>query len=171
MEIYIDKRWVVKNNPIDMHVDKGANLLSADEKVMGMIKNYYYLIVGLLAILFSITHAWNGHSIVLPVLNVDTITTDMKTIFFYVWHIITIENILFGLAFLFMSVHNDLSKVRFAAWLIAILMIARWIVIFGGTLVHNASGLKNTLIDSIAIVVYVSLIVLGTRVKDRPAEK
>ena len=131
------------------------------------IKNYYYLVAGILAILFSITHAWNGQSIVLPSLNVDKISVDTKTTFIYVWHIITAENMLFGLSFLFMSVHKDLSKVRFAAWMIAILMIVRLIVILGGTLLYNASGLKNTLIDSIAIVIYVSLIVLGTRVKDK----
>jgi hypothetical protein len=125
------------------------------------------LVAGILAILFSITHAWNGQSIVLPSLNVDKISVDTKTTFIYVWHIITAENMLFGLSFLFMSVHKDLSKVRFAAWMIAILMIVRLIVILGGTLLYNASGLKNTLIDSIAIVIYVSLIVLGTRVKDK----
>ncbi|MHB9039759.1 MAG: hypothetical protein ACYC4T_03835 [Melioribacteraceae bacterium] len=41
-----------------------------------MIKNYYFFIVGILAILFPITHAWNGQTIVLPTLNVGTITTD-----------------------------------------------------------------------------------------------
>ena len=74
---------------------------------------------------------------------------------------------LFGVAFLFMSFHKDLSKVRFAAWIIAILMIVRLIVIVGGTLLYNASGLSDTLIDSIAIVIYVSLILLGIRVKDK----
>jgi hypothetical protein len=132
-----------------------------------MIKNYYYLIVGILAILFSITHAWNGQTVVLPTLNTPPITTDTKTIFFYVWHIITAENMLFGFAFIFMAFHRDLSNVRFAAWLIAILMIVRWVVIFGGTSVHNPSGLKNTLIDSIAIVIYVSLIIMGTRIKNK----
>ena len=136
-------------------------------KLKYTIKNYYYLVAGILAILFSITHAWNGQSIVLPSLNVDKISADTKTTFIYVWHIITAENMLFGLSFLFMSVHKDLSKVRFAAWMIAILMIVRLIVILGGTLLYNASGLKNTLIDSIAIVIYVSLIVLGIRVKDK----
>ena len=131
-----------------------------------MIKNYYYLISGILAILFSISHAWNGQTIVLPTLNVDTITTDTKTIFFYVWHIITAENTLFGAAFLFMSFHKDLSKVRFTAWLIALLMIVRLIVIVGGTLLYNASGLKNTWVDSLAIIIYVALILLGIRVKD-----
>ena len=132
-----------------------------------MIKNYYYLVAGILAIIFSITHALNGQNTVLPSLDVGSITVETKTIFFYVWHIITAENMLFGFAFIFMSFHKDLSRVSFAAWLIATLMIVRWVVIFGGTLLHNPSGLKNTLIDSIAIVIYVVLIILGTRVKDK----
>jgi hypothetical protein len=132
-----------------------------------MIKNYYYLVAGILAILFSISHAWNGQTVVLPKLDVDTITSDTKTIFFYVWHIITAENMLFGFAFIFMSVHKDLAKVRFAAWTIAILMMVRWIVIFGSTILYNAEGLKNILIDSIAIIVYVSIIILGIRVKTK----
>jgi hypothetical protein len=130
-----------------------------------MVKNYYYLIVGVLAILFAFTHAWNGQTAVLPLLNVDTIDVNTRTIFFYVWHIITIENLIFGVAFLFMAFHKDLSKVSFAAWIIAILMIVRLIVIFGGTLLYNASELKNIAVDSIAIVIYVSLIILGIRVK------
>jgi hypothetical protein len=132
-----------------------------------MIKNYYYLVAGILAILFSISHAWNGQTVVLPKLDVDTITSDTKTIFFYVWHIITAENMLFGFAFIFMSVYKDLAKARFAAWTIAILMMVRWIVIFGSTILYNAEGLKNILIDSIAIIVYVSIIILGTRVKNK----
>lgn len=135
-----------------------------------MIKNYYYLVAGILAFLFSITHALNGQNTVLPSLNASSITTETKTIFFYVWHIITAENLLFGIAFLFMSFHKNLSKVKYAASIIAILLVIRWIVILGGTLLYNASGLKNILIDSIAIAVYVSLIFLGTKVKDKQVE-
>ena len=129
-----------------------------------MIKNYYYLIAGILAILFSISHAWNGQSVVLPTLNVERITIDTRTIFFYVWHIITAENMLFGIAFIVMAFHKDLSKVRFTAWMIALLMMVRFVVIVGGTLLYDASGLKNVLVDSIAIVVYVSIIILGIKV-------
>jgi hypothetical protein len=46
-----------------------------------MIKNYYYLVAGILAILFAISHAWNGQTTVLPSINVDKITADTKTIF------------------------------------------------------------------------------------------
>ena len=132
-----------------------------------MIKNYYYLIAGILAILFAVTHALNGQNTVLPSLNIDAITLETKTIFFYVWHIISAENLLFGFAFILMSLHKDLSKVRFTAWIISVLMIVRWLVIFGATLIYDVAGIKNTLVDSIAIIIYVILIILGTRVKDK----
>jgi hypothetical protein len=132
-----------------------------------MIKNYYYLIAGILGIFFAVSHAWNGQTVVLPALHVNSIDTSTKTTFFYVWHIITAENAFFGLTFLFMSLQKDLSKVRFAAWVIASLMIVRLIIIFGGTLFYYAEGLKNTLIDSVAIILYIILILLGARQKDK----
>ncbi len=126
-----------------------------------MIKNYYYLTAGVLAILFSISHAWNGQITVLPLLNITAITTETKAIFFYVWHIITAENMLLGFVFLYMSVQKDASKITFMAWVFAILMILRLIVIIGGTLFFNASELKNIILDIVAIVIYVTIIVLG----------
>jgi len=135
-----------------------------------MIKNYYYLVAGILAIVFAITHALNGQNTVLPSLNVGPISVETKTVFFYVWHIITAENMFFGITFIYMSFQKNLSKVRYAASIIATLMIIRWVVIFGGTLLYSSSGLKNILVDSVAIAIYVSLIILGTKVKDRQVE-
>ena len=102
-----------------------------------MIKNYYYLIAGIIMIFSAITHAWNGQLATLPMLNVEDVDIHARTIFFYVWHIITAENLIFGVAFLLMTFYNDLSKVRFAAWMVGIVMISRWIVIFGSTLLKN----------------------------------
>ena len=90
-----------------------------------MIKNYYYLVAGILAIVFSISHAFNGQNNVLPSLKADSITTETRTVFFDVWYIITAENMLFGIAFLFMSFHKNLSKAGYVAWMIVILMITR----------------------------------------------
>lgn len=128
--------------------------------------NYYFLIVGILSILFSFTHAWNGQTTVLS--SIDTLNPDLstKTTIYYVWHILTAENLVFGAAFLIMAFYKDLSKVKFAAWMIAIIMIARWGVIFGFTLYKNRNGLLDTLIDLIAIIIFVGLIILGTRKKD-----
>ena len=133
----------------------------------GMIKNYFYLVAGILAIIFAVTHALNGQNTVLPSLNEGSVTIEVKTTTFYIWHIITAENLLFGITFIVMSVQKNLSRVRFAATVIAVLMIIRWLVIFGGSLLYNASALKNILVDTIAIAIYVFLIFLGTKVKDK----
>ena len=129
------------------------------------ISNIYYLIAGVLAVLFAVTHALNGQSTVLPELNIEAITLDTRIVFTYVWHIITAENLVFGLAFLLMALQKERSKVRFAAWLIVSLLLIRLAVILGITAALDISALGTTLIDSIAIAVYAGLIVLGTRVK------
>ena len=130
-----------------------------------MIKNYYYLVVGILSILFAFTHAWNGQTSFLPIINESDIGLASKTTIFYVWHIITVENLIFGVAFLGMSIYEEVEKVKFTAWIIAIIMVARWVVIFSSTLFKNKDGIAETLIDSIAILVMVGLIMLGTRKK------
>jgi uncharacterized membrane protein len=131
------------------------------------VRNFYYLIAGVLAMLFAVTHAWNGQSAVLPTLNIEAISVGTRTVFTYVWHIITAENLVFGIAFIFMSFQTERSKIRFAAWLIATILIVRLMVILGVTALLDVSGLTDTLIDSIAIVIYVALIILGTRMKKK----
>ena len=130
-----------------------------------MIRNYYYLIAGILSILFSFTHAWNGQTNFLPVINVSDFDLTTQTTLFYIWHILTAENLIFGIAFLVMSIYKDLTKVKFTAWMIAFIMITRWVVIFGSTLFKNKNGVADTLTDSIAIIIFVGIIILGTRKK------
>ncbi|WP_083849023.1 hypothetical protein [Bacillus timonensis] len=131
------------------------------------VRNLYYLIAGILAILFALTHAWNGQSTVLPKLNMEAVSVGTQTVFTYVWHIITVENLVFGIAFIIMSFHADQSKIRFSAWLIVIILIVRLLVILGVTASFEVSVLQDTLIDSIAIVIYVALIILGIRMKKK----
>ncbi|MNC20771.1 hypothetical protein D3C75_687340 [compost metagenome] len=129
------------------------------------IRNFYYLIAGVLAILFAVTHAWNGNSTVLPSLNVNEIAMDTRIIFMYVWHIITAENLVFGIVFILMSFQSEQSKIRLSAWTIVSLLIVRLLVILGITAFHDISALTDTLIDSIAIVIYVVFIILGIKTK------
>lgn len=131
------------------------------------VRNFYFLTAGLLAILFALTHAWNGQSTVLPVLYVSAIAMDTQTIFMYVWHIITAENLIFGFVFIFMSFHSERSKLHFAAWTIVSLLLVRLLVILGITALQDISALRDTLIDSIAIVIYVIFIIMGIRRKPR----
>jgi hypothetical protein len=130
------------------------------------VKNYYYLVVGLLSILFSFTHAWNGQTVVLPMVDASNIDLSTKTTVFYIWHIISVENFTFGISFLLMAFYKDLSKVKFVAWLVAVVMIARLGVILGSTLLNNPNDLASTLTDLIAIIIFVGLILLGARKED-----
>lgn len=129
------------------------------------IKNYYYLIAGVLAILFAVTHAWNGQSAVLPKLFANDIAMDQQIMFRYVWHIITAENLVFGIVFLILSFQSERSKIRSTAWTIALLLLVRLMVILGITVFYDVSALTDTLIDSIAILIYVAFIILGTKMK------
>ncbi len=129
------------------------------------MKNYYYLIVGILCILFAFSHAWNGQSSFFPITNASNIDLASKTTIFYVWHIITVENFIMGVAFIVMSGYKDLSKVKFTAWMIAVIMVARWAVILGSTFFKNTNGLTDTLTESIVILVLIGLIILGARKK------
>lgn len=131
------------------------------------IKNYYYLIAGVLAILFAVTHAWNGQSAVLPMLLVNDIAMDTRIVFRYVWHIITAENLIFGIVFIILSFQSERSKIRSAAWIIVSLLLVRLIVILGVTAFYDVSALTDTLIDSIAILIYVAFIILGIRMKKK----
>lgn len=131
------------------------------------IRNFYYLVAGVLAILFAFTHAWNGQTTVLPILEVKSMPMDTQTVFKYVWHIITAENLIFGIAFIFMSFQNELSKVRFAAWVITVILVVRLMVILGVTALLDVSALKDTFIDTIAIVIYVVLIIMGITKKEK----
>lgn len=132
-----------------------------------VVRNYYLLIAGLLALLFAFTHAWNGHSTVLPTLDGKTVSLDTRIVFTYVWHIITVENLIFGFAFIVMSLQSEQSKIRFAAWMIVSILIFRLAVILGVTAFRDASALTDTLTDSVAIVIYIALIILGTRKKKK----
>lgn len=125
--------------------------------------NVYFLIVGILSILFCFTHAWNGFTAVLPLIDGANFEIITKTTFFYVWHIISIENLVFGVAFIIMAFYKDAAKVKFTAWIIAIIIIARWGVILGSTLFKDINDIWNTLTDSIAIVVFVGLTLSGIR--------
>lgn len=133
------------------------------------IRNFYFLITGVLAMLSAVTHAWNGHSSVLPALDMRAMSMDTQTVFTYVWHIITAENLVFGIAFICMSFQRGQSKIRFAAWMIAAILIVRLMVILGVTALLDKSALTDTFIDSIAIVIFVALIILGTTMKKKHA--
>jgi len=132
-----------------------------------MVKNYFYLIVGVLCLLFAVTHELNGVSTSLQVLNNSVIENNTKVAFTYVWHIIGIENLVFGIALLIMAFQKKMSKVKFAAWLIIMILAMRWIVITLFTLLGNSGNVMPLIPDTAAIFIVIVLLLLGTKVKDK----
>jgi hypothetical protein len=135
-----------------------------------MIRNYFYLIVGCLCILFAVTHTLNGMSSALPLLDNAALTHDTKVAFTYVWHIIGVENAVFGIALLIMAFRKNQTEVRFAAWLIIALLAMRWVVITSVTLA-NGSNVMQLIPDTIAILAVITLLWFGTKVKDRISDR
>lgn len=131
-----------------------------------MIRNYFYLIVGLLCILFAITHTLNGVETSLSSLDSVQIENNTKVTFTYVCHIIGIENLIFGIALLIMAFRKNLLQVKFTAWLIIVVLAMRWLVIMNFTVINNGS-FKLLIPDTIAIFVVIILLFLGIRVKER----
>src|SRR5690554_874004 len=78
---------------------------------MKKIKNYFYLIVGVLSVLFAFTHAMNGQLTLLSEIDKTTLDMGTKTIVRYVWHIITAENLIFGVALIFMAFYSERGAV------------------------------------------------------------
>ena len=132
-----------------------------------MVRNYFYLIVGLLCVLFAITHTLNGIATTLPTLNNVEIDTNTKVACIYVWHIIGVENLIFGIFLLFMAFNKNMSKVKFVAWIIIAILTIRWIVITYFTMSGNNGNIKQLIPDTVAIFVVITLLFLGTKVKDR----
>ena len=132
-----------------------------------MVKNYFYLIVGFLAVLFAVTHTLNGLVTALPVLDGATIDGSTKTIFTYVWHIIGVENLVLGIALIIMAFQKNLEKVKFTAWIIIVILIMRWVIITLFTVLNDKSNVMDLLTDTIAILIVIVLLLLGTRVKNK----
>ena len=132
-----------------------------------MVKNYFYLIVGVLCLFFAVTHTLNGVNTSLQILENSVIENNTKVAFTYVWHIIGIENLVFGIALLIMAFHKKMLKVKFAVWLIIVILAMRWIVITLFTLLNNSGNVMPLIPDTAAIFVVIVLLLLGSKVEDK----
>jgi len=131
------------------------------------MKNPFYFIVGLLCILFAGTQTWNGLQTVLPMLYVSNLDHSTITNFTYQWHIISMEQLVFGIALLIMAFQKNAARVKIAVWVIIALLLGRGLIITVVTLSFGISNVVNLLTSTIGIFVLVVLLVLGTRVKDK----
>ncbi|MDD2477211.1 MAG: hypothetical protein PHI32_15040 [Dysgonamonadaceae bacterium] len=137
-----------------------------------MVRNYFYLIVGFLCVLFAVTHTLNGMETTLPILNnMEIESSNTKVAFIYIWHIIGVENLIFGIFLIFMAFCKNMSKVKFAAWLIIVILALRWSVITYFTMSNNNGNIKQLIPDTVAIFIVIILLFLGTKVKDKKIDE
>src|SRR5699024_12482823 len=116
-----------QNSPVSFtRIFRGMNCKFIRRVVINIkVKNIYYLIAGFLAVLFAFTHGYNGQSTELLTPEVQAMSTDVQTIFKYVWRIITVVKRIFGTVFFFMAFQSDKASARLVAGLIGVILIVR----------------------------------------------
>ena len=124
--------------------------------------NIIYLIVGIFNLLSAFTQTRDGLKNALNILNNSEIDNGTKIVLTYVWHIVGIENLVIGIALLIMAFIKVKENVKFTAWVIIAILIARLIVTPIFTFMKSKSGLFDILIDTIALIGMIILLFFGT---------
>lgn len=128
---------------------------------MNKIRNYYFLIVGILSVLFSVSHGWFGETTVLPLIESSNLDLSTRTAVFYTWHMSTAENFIFGIVFFIMAFYKDVTKLKFTVWLIVSIVVIRYAVFFVSTWIKNKSGINEAIPELVILIIYVVLILMG----------
>jgi len=130
------------------------------------VKNYFYLVVGILSVLFAGSQTWNGLQTMLPALRGSNIDSSVMTILAYQWFIIIAEQLVFGIALIIMAFQKSVTKIKIAAWVITGIIFVRGVVTVVVTVLLGISNITNLLTSTIAIFALFALMLLGNRVKD-----
>ena len=130
------------------------------------VKNYFYLVVGVLCVLFAGSQTWNGLQTILPALHGSTIDSSVMTVFTYQWYIIIAEQLVFGVALIIMAFQKSVAKTKIAAWVITAILFVRGVITVVVTVSLGISNMTNLLTSAIAIFALFALMLLGNRVKD-----
>jgi len=128
---------------------------------MNKIRNYYFLIVGILSVLFSVSHGWFGETTVLPLIESSNLDLTTRTAVFYTWHMSTAENLIFGIVFFIMAFYKDASKLRFTVWMIISIVVIRYAVFFCSTWIKNKGGINDAIPELVILIIYVVIMILG----------
>ena len=128
---------------------------------MNKIRNYYFLIVGLLSVLFSVSHGWFGETTLLPLIESSNLDLSTRTAVFYTWHMSTAENFIFGIVFFIMAFYKDATKLKFTVWVIVSIVVIRYAVFFVSTWIKNKSGINEAIPELVILIIYVVLILMG----------
>ena len=132
-----------------------------------MIRNYFYLVVGVLCLLSAVTHEMNGFTTLFPALSNSNIDAESKVTFNYLWHIIATENVVMGIALVLIALRKNDNAGKYIAQFVMALLAVRWASIAFSTLTSDGGYLTKILPESIIIWILILLLWLGTRRKEK----
>ena len=131
-----------------------------------MIRNYFYLVVGVLCLLSAVTHEMNGFTTLFPALSNTNIDAESKVTFNYLWHIIATENVVMGIALVLIALRKNDNAAKYIAQFVMALLVVRWASITFSTLTADWANFTKILPESIIMWVLILVLWLGTRKKE-----
>ena len=131
-----------------------------------MIRNYFYLVVGVLCLLSAVTHEMNGFATLFPALSNTNIDAESRVTFNYLWHIIATENIIMGIALVLIALRKNDNAGKYIAQFVMALLAVRWASIAFSTLTADWANFTKILPESIIMWVLILVLWLGTRKKE-----
>ena len=131
-----------------------------------MIRNYFYLVVGVLCLLSAVTHEMNGFTTLFPALSNTNIDAESKVTFNYLWHIIATENVVMGIALVLIALRKNDNAGKYIAQFVMALLAVRWASIAFSTLTADWANFTKILPESIIMWVLILVLWLGTRKKE-----
>ena len=131
-----------------------------------MIRNYFYLVVGVLCLLSAVTHEMNGFTTLFPALSNTNIDAESKVTFNDLWHIIATENVVMGIALVLIALRKNDNAGKYIAQFVMALLAVRWASIAFSTLTADWANFTKILPESIIMWVLILVLWLGTRKKE-----
>ena len=110
-----------------------------------MIRNYFYLVVGVLCLLSAVTHEMNGFTTLFPALSNTNIDAESKVTFNYLWHIIATENVVMGIALVLIALRKNDNAGKYIAQFVMALLAVRWASIAFSTLTADWANFTKIL--------------------------
>ena len=134
------------------------------------MKNWFYFIAGVILGLGAISHTFAyGVGVGFPILHSSNLDPHTISVFTFNHHMIGIIDLFFGTVLIFMAFQKSVEKVKLTAWLITVIIFARWIIMILTYIIimPDTSYVMDLLTSSIAFLAMLVLLLLGTIVKEK----
>ena len=134
------------------------------------MKNWFYFIVGIVAVFSAITHTIEGLTTALPALREANLEYMTQSIFTFNYHIVAADHFGIGIALIIMAFNKNTAITKSAAFVVIAINFARVVVsvIIIFTTMHASGSAGTFWIPAIANSVCILLLFMGMRVKEIP---